>query len=283
MLGGERITIHWASDGQTGLDRAASLRPDLILLDVEMPGADGFEICRKLRADSSTASIPIIFLTARATVEEMVRGLELGAIDYVIKPFRPMELLSRVRAAMRTSHLIRLLEEKALIDPLTGLGNRAMFNDRLAAELSLRIRSRDPLSCILLDVDRFKAVNDTYGHPFGDHVLKMVGEALMDICRLEDIACRYGGEEFVVLTPRTSVGHAGLLAERMRVAIAKIPFAHPGGSVAVTCSFGVAEADGLYDRLMVDRADQALYQSKEHGRNRVSVASSEPTSWANAA
>jgi two-component system, cell cycle response regulator len=276
LLANEPVTIHSAFDAQYGLVLAASLRPDLILLDVEMPGVDGFEACRRLKADPATASLPIIFLTARAATEEMVSGLDLGANDYVTKPFKLAELLSRVRAALRTSHLVRLLEEKAMIDPLTGLGNRAMFGERFAAEVAIRIRSGSPLSCIALDVDHFKCINDRYGHPFGDHVLSKIGEVLTEICRVEDVACRHGGEEFVVLLPRTSADHAALLAERMRVIIAKIPFFQNGESITVTCSFGVAEAAGTFDRLMLERADQALYKSKEQGRDRVSIAPTEP-------
>jgi diguanylate cyclase (GGDEF)-like protein len=251
---------------------ATSLRPELILLDVEMPEVDGYETCRRLKADPNTASLPVIFLTARATTQEKVRGLNLGAVDYITKPFKLSELLSRVRSALRTSHLIRLLEEKAMIDPLTGLGNRAMFDERLGAEVGLRIRSGDPLSCIVLDVDNFKNVNDSYGHPFGDHVLKKIADTLLKICRIEDVACRHGGEEFVVLLPQTTAGNAGLLAERMRVDIAKLSFIRSGEPVTVTCSFGVAESGDIYDRMMLDRADQALYQSKEQGRNRVTTA-----------
>jgi diguanylate cyclase (GGDEF)-like protein len=283
LLAEEPVTIHSAYAADTGIVLAASLRPELILLDVEMPGVDGFETCRRLKADPITANVPIIFLTARTNTQDKVHGLNLGAVDYVTKPFKLSELLSRVRAALRTSHLIRLLEEKAMIDSLTGLGNRAMFDERFAAEVGLRVRSRDPLSCIVLDVDHFKNVNDRFGHPYGDYVLKKIAEALIDICRVEDVACRYGGEEFIVLAPQTSAEHAALLAERMRVAISKIPFSRQGESFVVTCSFGVAEAAGIYDRLMLERADQALYQSKEAGRNRVSIAPPVPQSQAIAA
>ena len=151
-----------------------------------------------------------------------------------------------------------------------------MFDERFAAEVGLRIRSGKPLSCIVMDVDHFKDVNDRHGHPFGDHVLSKIGETITDICRVEDVACRHGGEEFVVLTPNTGVHHAALLAERMRVAIAKLPFSREGEPVSVTCSFGVAEADGIYDRSMLERADDALYVSKQQGRNRVSIAPSAP-------
>ncbi len=272
LLGDEPITIHSAFDAQLGICLAASLRPDLILLDVEMPGVDGYETCRRLKADPVTASLPIVFLTARATTEEMVQGLNLGANDYVAKPFKLSELLSRVRAALRTGHLIRLLEDKALIDSLTGLGNRAMFDKRLAAEVSLRSRSGNPLACIVLDVDQFTAVNEKYGQPVGNRILTKIGETLMAISRAEDVACRHGGQKFVILAPQTTANQAAEFAEQMRVAIQKIPFSRQGTPITVTCSFGISEACDIYDRSILEHAEEALNHSKEQGRNCVSIA-----------
>jgi len=276
LLAEESVTIESAFSAEKGIELAGSLHPELILLDVEMPELDGFETCRRLKADPATSNVPIIFLTARASAAEKVLGFNLGAVDYVTKPFDSPELLSRVRATLRTSRLIRLLEEKALIDSLTGLGNRAMFEGRFAAEIGMRIRSGEPLSCIMMDVDHFKSINDQYGHLFGDQVLKRIADVLIDNCRIEDVACRHGGEEFVILAPRTSAEQAAQLAERMRAAIARIQFCHEEKSIKVTCSFGVAEAVGAFGRLMLDRADQALYRSKELGRDRISVAPKQP-------
>jgi diguanylate cyclase (GGDEF)-like protein len=276
LLAEESVTIESAFSATAGIALAASLQPDLILLDVEMPEIDGFETCRRLKDDPATSNLPVIFLTAHVSTPEKVRGFALGAIDYVTKPFDSPELVSRVRAALATRRLIRLLEEKALIDSLTGLGNRAMFEGRFAAEVGMRIRSGEPLSCIMMDVDHFKRINDGYGHSFGDHVLRRIAEVLTENCRIEDVACRHGGEEFVILAPRTSAEQAAQLAERIRVAIAHVPFTHEDKSISVTCSFGVAEAVGAFGRLMLDRADQALYRSKTNGRNRVSIASKQP-------
>jgi diguanylate cyclase (GGDEF)-like protein len=272
LLADEPVRIYSAFTGEVGVDLAASLRPDLILLDVEMPGIDGFETCRRLKSTPALPHLPIIFLTASTSTEEIVRGFALGAVDYVTKPFVPPELVSRVGATLKTSRLIRLLEEEALIDSLTGLGNRRMFEERFAAEVGLRIRSGNPLACIMIDVDDFKPINDRYGHSFGDQVLRKIGETLSDMCRIEDVACRYGGEEFAVLLPRTSAHQAAVLAERMRGSIAHILVSRAGESIMVTCSFGVADAAGSFGRLMLERADKALHQSKTLGRNRVSVA-----------
>jgi diguanylate cyclase (GGDEF)-like protein len=283
LLGDEPVTIHSAFDGQFGIVQAASLRPDLVLLDVEMPGMDGYETCRRLKADPVTASLPIVFLTARATTEEMVQGLNLGANDYVAKPFKLSELLSRVRAALRTSHLIRLLENTALIDSLTGLGNRAMFDKRLAAEVSLRVRSGNPLACTVVDVDHFSAVNEKYGRPAGDQMLIKIGETLRAACRAEDVACRYGGQQFVVLAPQTTASQAAAFAEEMRVAIEQMSFARQGTPITATCSFGISEAHDVYDRSILPRAEEALNRSKERGRNCVSTVSTRPEPRAMAA
>jgi len=276
LLEDEEVTVHSAYDAQFGIVLAESLQPDLILLDVEMPGVDGFETCRLLKANPATAGLPIIFLTSRAATEEMVRGLDLGASDYVTKPFKLSELVSRVRAALRTSQLIRLLEEKALIDSLTGLGNRAMFDARFAAEVSLRIKSGHPLSCIAVDADHFKALSDEYGIAFGERVLSKIGNVLSETCRDEDVACRVASHGFVILAPQSTTETAVLLVQEMSVAIAKTPLTCQGKSITVTCSFGIAEAVGLYDRTMLERAEEAAIQSRKTGPNRFAIAPPPP-------
>jgi diguanylate cyclase (GGDEF)-like protein len=276
LLTDEQLEIHSAYDAEMGLSLVKSLRPDLILMDVDMPGINGFEACRKLKSDPTNALIPLIFLTSCGSIEEKVRGLELGAVDYVTKPCNRAELQARVRASLRMSQLMRLLEEKALIDALTGLGNRAMFEQRMGAEIALRIRSGTPLACMLLDLDHFKTINDSFGHPFGDFVLRKVANVISEHCRTEDVGCRLGGEEFAVLAPNTTAEQAAMLAERMRAAVAKTAFVQNGKSIAVTCSFGVVDAGDPYDRSLMERADAALYESKQQGRNRV-TASAAPT------
>lgn len=280
ILADEPVDVQSATDPKYGLVLAASIVPDLILLDVDMPGMNGFETCRQLKADPATADVPVIFLTSLSAVKEKVQGFSLGAVDYVTKPFNPAELTARVRASLRTKHVMRSLEEKALIDPLTGLGNRAMFVSRFEAEVCLRVRFNNPLSCILLDLDHFKEINDTYGHPIGDRVLEMIGKLIADLCRTEDVACRFGGEEFVIIAPHTTAADATIFAERIRSIIADTRFKPEGfkptpllgDNIRLTASFGVAEATDLYDRSMLQRADDAMYRSKQEGRNRVSVA-----------
>jgi diguanylate cyclase (GGDEF)-like protein len=204
--------------------------------------------------------------------------LDLGAVDYITKPFEPAELRARVRASLRTKYLTDLLSRKAMIDGLTGLWNRTYFDSRLESELSLSRRSGRPLSCILLDLDHFKKLNDRYGHPFGDEVLRSVGKLLIDSCRDEDIACRYGGEEFVILTPNVPAQGAVELAERLRAAIESMILSHRGKAVPVTCSMGVSDVGHTPPPTIVELADEALYAAKHGGRNRVVVLTPPPQS-----
>ncbi len=215
-LADEPIELHSAFDGESGIAAALNLIPDLVLLDVDMPDPDGFEVCRRLKDDPVTMNIPIVFLTGIASTEQKIRGLELGALDYIIKPFDPAELRARVRTSLRQKYLLDLLAKKAMIDGLTGLWNRSYFDQQLAAQLALFRRSGHPVSCILADVDHFKTINDNFGHPTGDEALRAIAQILQASCRLEDILCRYGGEEFAILCPNTVAGKASILGERLR-------------------------------------------------------------------
>jgi diguanylate cyclase (GGDEF)-like protein len=263
ILAEEPVQIHSAFDATFGLTLAASLRPDLILLDVEMPGIDGYETCRRLKSNPDLFNTPVIFLTAMAATEEKIRGLELGAVDYVTKPFNPSELLARVRASLRTGQLIRILEDKALVDFLTGLGNKAMFKQRLAAEVALRIRTNKPLAVIAVDVDNFQAINDAYGHPVGDRVLQAVATAITDVSRVEDVACRLGGDAFAILTPNTETPEATGLANRLKSALAVMAVTSRGKKIEIKCSVAVAPAIEPFDRSMVDRANDSIAQARQ--------------------
>src|SRR4051812_49177127 len=250
---------------------AATMKPDVILLDIQMPEMDGYEVCRLLRASPQTVNVPIIFISGADSTEEKIRGLDLGATDYVTKPFDPAELRARVRVALRTAFLMDLLARKAMIDGLTGLWNRSYLDARLSAEIAHAQRTQRPVSCIMLDVDRFKFINDRFGHPFGDEVLRMIAVTLGASCRTEDIVCRYGGEEFAVLLPNTS-GAAGIeLAERLRGAIETEPLRFKQHEVKVTASFGVAELQPNDPRTVIEAADAGMYVAKQSGRNRVCV------------
>src|SRR5882672_12747461 len=267
-LADDGLDIHSATSGQEGIAVAQQVKPDVILLDVQMAHSDGFEVCRQLKADPLLSPIPIIFLTAITSTEDKVRGLNLGAIDYITKPFDAAELQARVRAALRTKELMDMLSTRAMIDGLTALWNRAYFNTRLEAQIAQAQRHGHAFSCILADVDRFKTINDTHGQGFGDFVLRGIAGLLADTCRTEDVVCRYGGEEFVILAPGVNAVAGAQFAERVRRTIAEKPFARNGISVSVTCSFGVADGP-LSVEGVVEQADRALYRSKSGGRDRV--------------
>lgn len=266
----EPVDICIASDGESGLKLAAEALPDVILLDVEMPGLNGFEVCRRLKAAPETRIIPVIFLTGASSTQRKIEGLNLGAADYVTKPFDPAELRARVRSALRNKYLLDLLSQSAKLDGLTGLWNRSYLDQRLTAELAAICRNFQPLSCIMADVDYFKTINDRFGHHCGDIVLRFVGAIFREQSRAEDVICRYGGEEFTILCPGVGVDGAAVLAERLRRQVAAAKFSDTGHAISVTCSFGVSEAS-LDGDTMLMRADRLLYQSKAAGRNRVTV------------
>ena len=274
----EEVELHRAMDARDGLSKARDLLPDLILLDIDMPGMSGLELCQKLKEDAATASVPIIFLTGSADVDMKVQGFDLGAVDYVTKPFQPAELRARVRAALRTKRYHDLLARRAQIDGLTGLWNRSYFDRRLEEEGAAVQRYGRQLSLVLLDVDHFKRINDTHGHPFGDRVLQLVGDAMHRGLRTVDAPCRYGGEEFAVVLTQTDLAGALIVAERLRAAVAALGLSHRGTAVPVTASCGVASSELVTppsrctSALLIEMADEALYAAKQGGRDRVTAA-----------
>lgn len=267
----DQVEVISAYNGDQAMELAVSSPVDVILLDVEMPDINGFDLCRRLKSEPSCVNTPIIFLTGASSPEDRVMGLDLGATDYVIKPFHPAEFQARVRAALRTKYLLDLLQQRAQIDGLTSLRNRAYLNERLTAEISRINRRPEPLGAIMMDVDHFKSINDTYGHATGDEVLRSIGEVLNTRTRKEDIVARYGGEEFTILTP--GVGHDGTyqLAERLRRTIEGLSIRGRAGPIRVTCSFGISYFDPDSPDTLLQRADVALYAAKQRGRNCVMV------------
>jgi two-component system, cell cycle response regulator len=260
-----------AADGEQALAACRRDRPDVVLLDVEMPELDGHAVVARVKADPLLADIPVVFVTSRVTTEDVVEGLRLGAHDYLRKPFEPSELLARVHAAVRIKALqdeLRLrnaeLELASRTDALTGLPNRRHLEEQLQ-----RRAGNAQLSVLLLDIDRFKQVNDTRGHAAGDEVLRVVAGRLREAVRTADVAGRWGGEEFLVVLPATATVEAAILGERVRQAIAAAPVPLPDAPLAVTASVGVASGglDGWEG--LVRRADTGLYAAKDGGRNRV--------------
>jgi len=269
--------LAFANDAQTGLHLAKSEKPDLMLLDMTLPDGNGIDICRALKADPQTQSIAVLFLSASSAVSDKVLAFDAGAADFVQKPFNAEELRARIRAALRAKRYLELLAERAHVDGMTGLWNRAHFDARLEVLLSTANRYRRAMALILFDIDFFKAVNDQHGHPFGDRVLQSIGDVLQKSSRAADSACRYGGEEFAMLLPETQLEGAVLLAERIRKRVSLLLFDHHQQHVQVTISAGVAAvgpAEG-YDAhadSFLGRVDKALYAAKGAGRNCVASA-----------
>lgn len=275
----------FASSGQQALERVNAAKPDLILLDLMMPEMNGLEVCEKLKADSELADIPIIFLTASTEKEHLLQAFEKGAMDYITKPFYAPELLARVRTHLELRYarkelkkllneqkeFIQELERLATTDSLTGVFNRRHLFTLAEQELNRALRYNSSFSVLVLDIDCFKQINDTYGHAVGDHALSVIAKTILNCLRTVDFFGRFGGEEFVAFLPETDIDAALLAAERIRENVEKTAISTPGKQIFITISIGVAAyklGDETVDAI-VQRADQALYQAKHQGRNRV--------------
>jgi diguanylate cyclase (GGDEF)-like protein len=270
-----------ANNGEKALALAnGEAPPDLILLDVQMPVLDGYEVCRRLKENPRTHDIPVIFVTASATVDDEEKGFLLGAVDYITKPFYPVIVRARVNTHLSLKRKTDLLEKIAMLDGLTGIPNRRHFDEQLTREFRLARRHGTPLSVIMMDVDHFKQFNDHYGHGPGDDCLKRIAQALMMATeRPTDLIARYGGEEFVALLPGTDAAGAGRVAERLREAVQALGLPHAQSTAAevVTLSLGVGVAalsinaqndDQAAITRLLTQADTALYAAKQSGRNR---------------
>ncbi|HET6371857.1 MAG TPA: diguanylate cyclase [Candidatus Polarisedimenticolia bacterium] len=264
-----------ASNGPDALRVAHDTLPDAILLDIHMPVMDGFEVCRRLKEDPRTSPIPIVFLTARhRDQEEIIRGLDLGANDYITKPFNPEELIARVAVMVRVRTAEDALRHASYTDDLTGLYNRRFLQQRLEEEIHRASRYLLRLSCIMLDIDHFKSINDTHGHSAGDAVLKEVATVMKRHVRRSDLAIRYGGEEFMLILFESDKLQAHRVAERIRLDVESSRIDWKGQPLSLTISIGVSSFPdpGITtpDELIA-RADSALYSAKASGRNMVQV------------
>ena len=262
-------------NGLEALALATSESPDLIVLDVAMPGMDGYEVLRRLKAEHATRHIPVIFLTAPGPNVSEARALELGAIDFITKPYDPAILKARMRNQLAYKRSLDQAMALSLGDALTGIPNRRRFDDHLEQEWNRGIRTQMPLSLILIDIDHFKRFNDALGHPAGDECLKRVASVLSaSLKRSLDFVARYGGEEFACVLADTDVNEAAGMAQRLAAQMAAAKLSHPDSPVSpyVTLSMGVASLVPHRDALPVDltlEADRRLYQAKHLGRNRV--------------
>ncbi len=265
----------FATSGHEALETARILLPDLILLDVVMPGMDGFEVCRRLKEEPLLADVPVIFTTGLGDLADEARGLSLGAIDYVTKPVQPVTLRARVGNHIEMKRMRDQLAEMAVTDVLTGLSNRRRMEQALRTEVARLARTGDWMAVILLDIDFFKQFNDTYGHPAGDRCIAMIGSALSRAARrASDVPARYGGEEFACILPATDLTGALTVAREIESNVQALVIPHESSTVSsrVTISMGVAAArcePGMTGEEWIAQADAQLYHSKSGGRNRI--------------
>ena len=269
--------IRAAINGEKALEIAFSENPpDLILLDVIMPGIDGYEVCKRLKATSQTKSIPIIFVTGKVNEEEEIFGFNLVAVDYIKKPFNSVIVKARVSMHLELKQYRDYLENMSYLDGLTGIPNRRRFDEYLDMTWNLATRAAMPVSLVMMDIDLFKQFNDNYGHQGGDVCLAQIAQALSKVLvRKTDLLARYGGEEFVCVLPNTDLSNAFVISEKLRLAVAalKIPHAFSTVEEFVTISAGVATkfpAKNLSGAELISAADKALYISKKSGRNMTS-------------
>ncbi len=276
----DKYEIMAALDGEFALEIANDDLPDLILLDIVMPQMDGYDVCKKLKENPVTKDIPVIFITAKSDEESIEKAYDVGGIDYVTKPFKPKELLARVKTQLQVRKLISDLEKSqkeliflASVDPMTNLYNRRYFINISESLLNLAIRDKIDTSVIMLDIDMFKNVNDTYGHKVGDEVIILLAKILQKFTRKSDIVSRWGGEEFVILLPHTDTTGALIIAEKIRVESENnIYITQENQKVSFTVSMGVSQVINDQDSTIeasLNRADKALYEAKHGGRNRV--------------
>jgi diguanylate cyclase (GGDEF)-like protein len=285
-LSSRGFVIETASNGEEALRMVRENPPQLILLDVMMPIMDGYEVCRRIKQDASLPYIPIILVTARDSTQDKVEGLDAGADDYLTKPINFPELEARVRSMLRIKRLQDELDQKnrelelankrlrklSITDGLTDLFNHRHIHELLHEEFERTRRSGEPLAVAMLDLDRFKLVNDTYGHPTGDVILYETARILRETAREIDMVGRYGGEEFVVILPGTDEEAAAQFAERVREAVSEYVFRDEANEVKMTVSGGVASFPGTdidHPDVLIKRADEALYAAREGGRNRI--------------
>lgn len=253
-------------------------KPDLILLDINLPGIDGYEVCRHLKENAETRKIAIIFISGRTEESDEEKGFRMGASDYIVKPFSPIVIAARVRNQINLKLRTDELEKMASTDSLTGLASRRAYDEQLTRLWNHCMRERQPFSVIMADIDFFKAYNDFYGHGAGDVCLRRVARVFLEIPeRSMDVVARYGGEEFAIILPNTDIHAATQLAEQIRTAIYGLAIPHQKSLVSslVTVSLGCAcviAEKGQDPVNLVGKADAALYEAKQGGRNQVRAA-----------
>lgn len=276
--------VLFATSGQRALEVAQESEPDIILLDIIMPEMDGYEVIENLKDNTQTQNIPVIFLTAKTSKEDLLKGFQLGSVDYIAKPFFEEEIKARLKTHLDNRQLIKQLESAnkkleqiSLSDPLTGIANRRYFDQFLEQMFSITQRERKPLSLLIIDVDYFKKYNDCYGHFAGDQCLQTIAETLDNFAnRGGDLASRYGGEEFAMILSDTSSENAEQFASNCRMAVEALQIPHSASDISeyITISIGITTLEGkigeTIEQILQD-ADKALYQAKSGGRNQICI------------
>jgi len=286
---GNQYEILEATNGQIALEVANEKKPDLILMDIVMPGIDGLSVCKALKAEPATADIPVIFITSISDSQNVVKGFEAGGQDYITKPFYSPELCARIKVHLdlkksketlleyakeleakneNLNVMLAKVETTAMTDFLTGLSNRWCMTKRVKAEAARLERNKGKSTLILGDIDNFKRINDTYGHDCGDLVLKDVANIMNSILREEDVIARWGGEEFLLMLPDIDLTSGMIVAERIRKVIETANFRYDQKKLSVTITLGVAELDrNLGFDESIKNADEALYKGKSMAKN----------------
>ena len=282
LLTFDGYNVQTARSGESALKRVQESRPDLILLDILMPGIDGYEVCKRLKADPGTNDIPVVFVSSMIDIESKVKGFKSGGVDYINKPFQHAEILVRVNTHITMLRLRKDLEMRnaelerlANTDYLTNLYNRRRFFITAEKIYTEAVRTEYPISITLLDLDYFKQVNDTHGHMIGDQVLIHVAHLIRDYCRENDMAARYGGEEFAILHPNIDGQATFQVVDRIRESVEDTPYVNEANEIGLTLSAGIVDSRVSQDYPRVDDllslADKALYRAKDGGRNQVVI------------
>ena len=262
-LGNDSLVMHSAYDGETALTKVADLQPDLVLMDIDMPRMDGLEACRQLKANPQTADAPVIFLTADCSTYDKVKAFEMGAVDFITKPFQPEEVRARVRAALRVKSVNQQL---VMIDTITGLWNQNYLDVLLPSQVALAKRTGQPLSCVVSDIDEMDHIYDAHGRAQAERIIKSITGTFAGMSRSEDVLCHLGGGRIVSLQPATSQSDAALLADLIRSEIERQVVYSEFTGTKITCSFGVAESRNQWTGSPMEAAQEALEQAKQaHG------------------
>lgn len=270
----ENYIVFSTNNGFSVLEMTHRIQPDVILLDIVMPGINGFEVCKLLKSNYDVKDIPVIMVTSRTKGIDIKNALEIGAFDYIKKPIDEIEVIARIQSALRLKNLQDKLKEMAMKDGLTGLYNKTILLELLEKEISRQQRIKGDISFVMLDIDYFKTVNDTYGHISGDIILKELAKILMDSVRKGDIVGRYGGEEFSIVLPGTDKQDAFHLCERIRKKIEDYNFDIGNKTIKITVSMGIFSHDFsniMAEKEIIKKADDKLYEAKHNGRNRVEI------------